>query len=79
MSVRSEIPEIRNVRLTLHELFERQDELNRKVLALKTRINELVAELLERKGPCENPRCRLYHEHNGPCEQGTVMTTEGTE
>lgn len=31
-------------------------------------LAEREAELLNLKGPCRAPQCRLHHSHRGPCD-----------
>jgi hypothetical protein len=57
------------------ELTERNDNQARLMKRLAERWNATQAvlrvrekELLDLKGPCSNPRCRLHHAHSGPCD-----------
>jgi hypothetical protein len=40
--------------------------------SLRAVLADRERELLEIKGPCRNPGCRLHYAHSGPCHEENV-------
>lgn len=54
-----------------------RDYLLAELRAARSVLAERDAELLNLKGPCRAPGCRLHHAHRGPCAAVTAAKGDG--